>query len=216
MLGKWNVSGNNWRLSQKVIDKVKPDSPLKNKIEVSQKKLQIQITKLESIHEKLQRKHDYVFTKIVSAQKSRNNGYARAYAIELNEIRKMKNMVGGAKLAMEQVQIRLNTVSELGDVIVTLSPCMSIIKGLTASLGGMMPEANTYMQDLSKMLGDVVAGASVNGGDLLIARDQENSDTVAILEEAHKIIEGQTKANIPDVPLTGSQILTQKKETAII
>ena len=68
----------------------------------------------------------------------------------------MNNMVSNAKLSMEQINIRLNTVSELGDVVVTLSPCMSVIKGLGVSLGGIMPQANSSMQDLSKILGDCV------------------------------------------------------------
>ncbi len=84
-------------------------------------------------------KNDQVFQKIVAAQKENNHAYAKAYAVELQEIRKMNNMVSNAKLSMEQIQIRLNTVSELGDVIVTLSPCMSVIKGLGISLGGIMP-----------------------------------------------------------------------------
>ena len=77
-------------------------------------------------------------------------------ANELAEIRKQQNMVSNAKLSMEQIQIRLNTVSELGDIVFTLSPCMSLIKGLSSSLGGMMPTVSESMQDLSTMLGDIV------------------------------------------------------------
>ena len=89
--------------------------------------------------------------KIVEATKTNNQAYAKMYATELAEIRKNNKTVSNAKLSMEQVQIRLNTVSELGDVVVTLSPCMSLIKGLSTSLGGMMPEVAESMQDLSSM-----------------------------------------------------------------
>ena len=180
--------------------KVRPDEPLKNKIEFAQRKLQGQITKLESINIKLQKKHDSIFEKIVNAQKTHNNGYAKAYASELAQVRKMKNMVSGAKLSMEQVQLRLSTVSELGDVVVTLSPAMSLIKGLSSSLSGIMPEANASMQDLSSVLGDVLTGSSVNETGLLDNGVSENPDTLAILEEAHSVIEGQTKVSIPEVP----------------
>ena len=180
--------------------KVRPDEPLKNKIEFAQQKLQGQITKLESINIKLQAKHDSIFEKIVNAQKTHNNGYAKAYAAELAQVRKMKNMVSGAKLSMEQVQLRLSTVSELGDVVVTLSPAMSLIKGLSSSLSGIMPEANASMQDLSSILGDVLTGSSVNESGLIDTGVSDNSDTMAILEEAHSVIEGQTKVSIPEVP----------------
>ena len=142
----WNKTDGE-SITQKVIGKVKPEEPIKNKINFAQKKLQFQISKLEGINEKLQKKHDTIFEKIVNAQRNNKTSYAQAYAGELTQVRKMKNMVSGAKLSMEQVKLRLDTVSELGDVVVTLSPCMAIIKGLSPSLSGIMPEANASMQD---------------------------------------------------------------------
>ena len=202
-------------ISQKVMGKVKPDVPLKNKIEFAQKKLQFQISKLQNINEKLQKKHDGIFEKIVKAQRSHNNSYAQAYASELVQVRKMKDMVSGAKLSMEQIQLRLNTVSELGDVVVTLSPCMSIIKGLSPSLNGIMPEANASMQDLSQLLGDVMSGSSIEGADMMNVGNHENADTMAILEEAHSVIAGQTKQSIPDIPDSLKQEIVQKKTSDV-
>ncbi|MCA9826826.1 MAG: Snf7 family protein [Nitrosopumilus sp.] len=187
-------------ISQKVMGRVRPDEPLKNKIDFAQRKLQFQISKLEVIDEKLKKKHDAIFEKIVNAQRNNRSSYAQAYAGELAQVRKMKNMVSGAKLSMEQVKLRLDTVSELGDVVVTLSPCMSIIKGLSPSLNGIMPEANASMQDLSQILGDVMAGSSMNMGDGLDVGNTTNADTLAILEEAHGVIAGRTRSTIPDVP----------------
>ncbi len=214
-LTNWSKDGNEG-LSQKVLGKIKPGIPVKNKIDFAQKKLELQIIKLSTINEKLQKKHDHVFQKIVDAQRNSNHTYAKAYAVELQEIRKMNNMVSNAKLSMEQIQIRLNTISELGDVIVTLSPCMSVIKGLGVSLGGIMPEANSSMQDLSKILGDVLSGSSMSTQENTMLSRQDNADTLAILEEAHSVIEGQTKANIPEIPSgLPEEILEERKEASI-
>jgi len=203
-------------ISQKVIGKVKPEEPLKNKIDFAQKKLQFQITKLDGINQKLQKKHDTIFEKIVNAQRNNKTGYAQAYAGELTQVRKMKNMVSGAKLSMEQVKLRLDTVSELGDVVVTLSPCMAIIKGLSPSLNGIMPEANASMQDLSQILGDVMSGSSVGVGDSMSTVPETNADTLAILEEAHSVIAGQTKSTIPDVPDSLKQQIVEKRTDVFI
>jgi len=204
-------------ISQRVMGKVRPDVPLKSRIEEAQRKLQFQISKLEGINEKLQKKHDGIFEKVVNAQKSHNNAYAQAYANELIQVRKMKNMISGAKLSMEQIQLRLNTVSELGDVVVTLSPCMSIIKGLSPSLSGIMPEATSSMQDLSQILGDVMSGSSMEGNDLMnIGNTNNNADTLAILEEAHSIIAGQTKTSIPDIPDALKQSTTQRRTSDVL
>ena len=199
---KWHALKNNEKLSQAFMGRVKPDAPLKNRLDSAQKKLQLQIIKLAEIDTKLQQKNLIIFNKIVSAKKSNNETYAKVYANELAEIRKHQNMIGNAKLSMEQIQIRLNTVSELGDVVVTLSPCMSLIKGLSSSLGGMMPTVSESMQDLSTMLGDIVTGSSITHDGTLGQIETNNSDAMSILEEAQLIVEGKTRQTMPEPPST--------------
>ena len=219
---RWDNAGKaNKSLSNKLLDTVRPTVPLKNKIDVAQKKLDIQISKLDSIHAKLQKKHDMIFERIVTAQKGHNTSYAKAYATELSQIRKMKTMVSNAKLSMEQIQLRLNTVSDLGDVVVTLSPCMSIVKGLGSSIGEIMPGANASMQDLSSVLNDVMNSSSVSGVDTSIA-DMYNTDggdvsgdANAILEEAQSMIESQTKSTIPDIPLNLPRTIKNSSQALI-
>ncbi len=220
IMGRKALISNNWNkrggqgLSGRVLGAVRPEAPLKNKIDLAQKKLQVQVAKLDSIHGKLQKKHDIIFERIVNAQRNHNNSYAKAYATELSQVRKMKTMVGNAKLSMEQIQLRLNTVSELGDVVVTLSPCMSIIKGLSSSIGGIMPEANASMQDLSSILGDVMSNSSVGNVDIGIT-ESAGSEAGAILAEAQSMIESQTKSSIPDIPAELKTQLKQKRQTMI-
>lgn len=196
---KWNTQKES--MTQRVIDKVKPDTPLKPKIDEAQKKLQLQIMKLDSISLKLKEKDNFIFKKVVEAVRTHNKAYSNAYATELHEIRKMNNMVTNAKLAMEQIQLRLNTISELGDVVVTLSPCMSIIKGLGAGLSGLMPAADSSMSDLSNILGEIMSGASVNAENTFTVVTS-NSETNQILEEAQSILEGHVRQNLPDLPPT--------------
>ena len=199
---KWNALKNNEKLSQAFMGRVKPEAPLKNRLDTAQKKLQLQITKLAEIDTKLQQKNNMIFEKIVDSKKTNNETYAKVYANELAEIRKHQKMVNNAKLSMEQIQIRLNTVSELGDVVVTLSPCMSLIKGLSTSLGGMMPSVSDSMQDLSNMLGDIVTGSSITHDGSLGQIDSTNSDAQSILEEAQSIVEGQARQSMPEPPST--------------
>jgi len=199
---KWNALKNNEKLSQAFMGRVKPEAPLKNRLDTAQKKLQLQITKLAEIDTKLQQKNNMIFEKIVDSKKTNNETYAKVYANELAEIRKHQKMVNNAKLSMEQIQIRLNTVSELGDVVVTLSPCMSLIKGLSTSLGGMMPSVSDSMQDLSNMLGDIVTGSSITHDSSLGQIESTNSDAQSILEEAQSIVEGQARQSMPEPPST--------------
>ena len=211
---KWHALKNNEKLSQAFMGRVKPDAPLKNRLDTAQKKLQLQITKLAEIDTKLQQKNNAIFEKIVSSKKANNESYAKVYANELAEIRKHQKMINNAKLSMEQIQIRLNTVSELGDVVVTLSPCMSLIKGLSTSLGGMMPTVSDSMQDLSSMLGDIVTGSSITHDGSLGQMDTMNSDATAILEEAQSIVSENTRQSMPDPPsaTTIDSILQEREQ----
>jgi len=213
-LNKWkDTVKNNEKLTSAFMGKVKPEAPLKNRLEVAQKKLQLQITKLDEIDTKLNQKNNAIFEKIVEAKKSNNETYAKVYANELAEIRKHEKMVNNAKLSMEQIQIRLNTVSELGDVVVTLSPCMSLIKGLSSSLGGMMPTVADSMQDLSNMIGDIVTGSSITHDGSIGQVESTNSDAQSILAEAQSIVEGQARQSMPEPPSTTTiESILQERE----
>jgi len=72
------------------------------------------------------------------------------------------------------------------------------------------------MQDLSQILGDVMSGSSVGIGDSMNVSTETNADTLAILEEAHSVIAGQTKSSIPDVPDTLKQQIVEKKTDIFI
>jgi division protein CdvB (Snf7/Vps24/ESCRT-III family) len=210
----WNNIKSSMNLSQKVLDRVKPETSLKNRLTFAQKKLQLQITRLDETHKKLQQNHDRVFQKIVYAQKTGNESRAKAYALEVKEIRKVRNVVGEAKLAMEQIQLRLNTVSELGDVVVTLSPCMSLIKGLSPSISGFLPEMNTTMNDLSSLFDGMISDSSLKT-DSVFETNQDSPDAKAILEEVHAVIEGETKNSIPEPPSNTTDNILREKEFII-
>jgi division protein CdvB (Snf7/Vps24/ESCRT-III family) len=210
----WREVKNSIKLSQKFLEKVKPESALKNKINGAGKKMEDQILRLEQTHDKLKKNHNIVFKKIVEAKLARNESRARAYAIELQEIRKIKNQIAGAKLAMEQIKLRLSTVSELGDIVVTLSPCMSLIKGLAPSISTLMPQMNTSIQDLSSMFNDILTDSSISS-EPITPTYQGDTDTETILQEVHDVIEGKTRTAMPEPPTTSLQHFTKEKESMI-
>ena len=213
--------GKNWRgvknsinLSERFLSKVKPETALKSKIEDAGKKMEQQILRLEQAHNKLKQNHEHIFKKIVEAKLTRNESKARAYAAELSEIRKVKDRIGGAKLAMEQIKLRLNTVSELGDIVVTLSPCMSLIKGLAPSISALMPQMHSSMENLTTTLGDMIADSSLTD-ESMTPTYEGNEETDAILKEAHDVLEGRTLSSIPEPPTTLSENFSKENESMI-
>ena len=210
----WRGVKNSINLSQKFLDKIKPEAALKNRIIDAEKKMECQILRLSQVQNKLKQNNDHIFKKIVEAKLARNESRARTYAIELQEIRKVKNKIAGAKLAMEQIKLRLGTVSELGDIVITLSPCMSLIKGLAPSISGLIPQMNATMQDLPNMLEDLLTDSSLSPEQMMPSY-QGNADTDAILQEAHNVLEGRTITTIPEPPTTPLKNFSNEKESMI-
>ena len=210
----WREVKNGINLSQRFLDKIKPQTALKNRINDAEKQMGYQISRLSQVHDKLKQNHDQIFKKIVDAQLTRNESRARTFAIELQEIRKIKNKISEAKLAMEQIKLRLGTVSELGDIVVTLSPCMSLIKGLTPSISGLLPQINESLHDLPNMFEDLLADSSLPT-ESIMQPYEGNADTEAILNEAQHALEGRTRTTIPEAPVTTIENLSNKKETMI-
>ena len=204
----WHGVKNSINISQKFLNKIKPETALKNRIGDAEKKLECQTLRLTQVHNKLQQNHDQIFKKIVDELR------AKTYALELQEIKKVKNKIAGAKLAMEQIKLRLGTVSELGDIIVTLSPCMSLIKGLAPSISGLFPQINASMQDLPNMLQDLLTDSSLSA-EPIIPSYQGNADTEAILQDAQNVLEGRIRTTMPEPPTASSENFSKEKEAMI-
>jgi division protein CdvB (Snf7/Vps24/ESCRT-III family) len=202
---KW-VKPQGETLGNKLLEGLKPQVPLKPRIEEAQRKLQMQISKLDSISSRINEKDQVIFKRVVLAMQSHDAQHARILSGELAQIRKMGKMIGSAKLALEQIQLRLNTITELGDVVVTLSPAMSVIKGLQSGLSGMMPEADQSFAQISDLLGNIMTDSGqIPAGEIGMPTNF-NEDTAKIMEEASSIVEMNMKSKFPDLPsTTGSQ-----------
>ncbi|MGE0242772.1 MAG: Snf7 family protein [Nitrososphaeraceae archaeon] len=201
-------------LENKFLENIKPSTPLKPKIEEAQKKLHLQISKLDGISNKMQEKDHLIFKRIVYAMQNHDSQYAKVLSNELSQIRKMSKMVNSAKLAMEQIQLRLNTITELGDVVVTLSPAMSVIKGIQGGLTSMMPEADQSLGQISDLLSTIMNDSSQIPNSEIPGTAMISEDSMKILDEASMIVEQSMKDKFPDLP-SSSEIDSERTETSI-
>jgi division protein CdvB (Snf7/Vps24/ESCRT-III family) len=184
----------------KILENIKPQPPLKPKIEEAQKKLQLQISKLDNLSIKMDNKDQLIFKRVVQAVQNHEIQYAKVLSAELAQIRKMSKMVNSAKLALEQIHLRLNTITELGDVVVTLSPAMSVIKSIQNGLTSMMPEADHSLSQISDLLGGILADSAQIPAAEINNSKAMSEDSIKIIEEATAIVEQSMKEKFPDLP----------------
>jgi division protein CdvB (Snf7/Vps24/ESCRT-III family) len=200
---KWNNNAQSESIRDKLREVTQSQTPLKPRIEEAQRKLQIQISKLDAISSKMQEKDKVIFNRIVNAMQNHDSHYAKVLSGELSQIRRTNKMVNSAKLAFEQIQLRLNTMTELGDVVVTLSPAMSVIKGIQSGLKTMLPEADQSFGQISELLGGIMSGSSQIPTAEIGSRDLTFSEeAIKIMEEASAIVEEDTRDKFPDLPLS--------------
>jgi division protein CdvB (Snf7/Vps24/ESCRT-III family) len=200
---KWTKPQNEINnVGMKLLENIKPPSPLKPRIEEAQKRLHSQISKLENMSMKMEEKDQVIFKRVISAMQSHDSQYAKILSNELSQIRKMNKMITSAKLALEQIQLRLNTITELGDVIVTLSPAMSVIKNIQGGLTSMMPEAGQSFGKITDILNGIMneSGQIPQTAEITGNTNSISEDAMKIIEEASAIVEQSMKDKFPDLP----------------
>jgi division protein CdvB (Snf7/Vps24/ESCRT-III family) len=179
--------------------------PLKPRIEEAQKKLQIQIARLDRISSKMQEKDKIVFDRIVKAMQNHDSHYGKLLSGELSQIRKMIKTIDSAKTAFEQILLRLSTMTELGDVVVTLNPAMNAIKGIQGGLSSMLPQADQSFGQISNLLGNIMADSTQTTtmtGALDSSSIRLDEEAMDILQEATSKVEEDTRDKFPDLPLS--------------
>src|ERR687884_390606 len=199
-------------VGHKLLEGIKPQAPLKPRIEEAQKKLQMQIARLDGIAARMQEKDKIIFKRVVLAMQSHDSSHARVLSGELSQIRKMNKMVTSAKLALEQIQLRLNTMTELGDVVVTLSPAMSVIKGIQGGLSSMMPQADQSFGQISELLGNIMTDSGQIPNTEIAGFSGISEDTAQIMEEASAVVEMSMKNKFPDLPPTAANVSAKNLE----
>lgn len=205
---KWNKTQPE-NMAVKILESIKSQPPLKPRIEEAQKKLELQISKLDGISTKIVEKDQLIFKRIVHSIQNHDAQYAKLLSNELSQIRKMSKMVDSAKLALEQIQLRLNTITELGDVVVTLTPAMSVIKNIQGGLSSMVPEADQSLSQISDLMGGILSDSAqipkheVDNGRVL------SEESTSIIEEATTLVEQSMKEKFPDL----SSIRIDEKST---
>jgi division protein CdvB (Snf7/Vps24/ESCRT-III family) len=70
---------------------------------------------------------------------------AEVFANELAEIRKMEKVIMQARLALEQIVLRLRKVSEIGDIVTTICPAVNVLTAVKNGMANIFPEAEKIL-----------------------------------------------------------------------
>jgi len=187
-------------ITERINGAIKSKGPLKPRIQTAIQRLQKQIGKLDSMLSKLKERDEKIFQRIVIATQQHDTQSTKVLSNELVEIRKVTKILGNARMALEQIELRLTTAHDLGDTVVTIMPTIGLMKNLKSSLTKFMPGADQEINKMAEMLGGLMTESF--SGDATFGIDEStNSESEKILQEAAAVAESSVDGKFPNTPI---------------
>ena len=196
---RWNEKKEKRSFGELIREAVRPPSPVKPRLDMAVRRIELQIQKLDQANERFNERDKSIFARIVDAYSKHDIARAKVFASELAEIRKMEKMIMQARLALEQIVLRLRTVSELGDIITTIGPAVNVLTAVKNGMANIFPEAEKDFGQIGNLLSGIVAEAGQSTG-VSINFEAANEDAQRILTEAATIAEQRIKERLPELP----------------
>ncbi len=196
---KWETKRDDQPFTNRVKEAVKPPGPLKPRLDFAVRRIELQTQKLDQATERFGQRDKTIFARIVDAYTKHDTSRANVFANELAEVRKMEKLIINARLALEQIVLRLRTVSELGDVVSTLGPAVGVLRSVRAGLVSVFPEAENELGEIGNMLSGIMMEAG-SGSGMTLNFDSVNEDAGKILNEAATVAEQRIKDKFPELP----------------
>ena len=188
--------------SERIRESVRVQKPLKPRIDSSKNKIYLQNQKLDSSLEKLKRREKSLFDQIVTNVQKHDMLQGKMLSSELVEVKKTIKMVSQFKMALEQVHFRLESTSDIGDVMNTVAPAMGALSRVKSGMSHVMPEMDIELGEINGAFNDIVMNVGEIGS-TSFTFSSGGEDTDKILAEANAIAEQRISDNFPDIPVGG-------------
>ena len=195
---KWDKK-DRFAFGKKISKRFRNPTLSKKKLEEAVRSIQTQIVSLDNLLLRLRERDKHIFSAVTRCIKLRNKEKASIYANELTQIRKLIKQVIFAKLALERICTRINTITDAGDVAAALAPALSAVRSVQDVIREVVPQAEEGFTEISTLLNSILVDMSVKEGFQLDVK-AANADAEQIIEEATKVAEEELRAKFPEVP----------------
>ncbi len=195
----WKRSEEGGSFGRRTREAVRGPQPIRPQIQKASTQLQSEVKKLDSALARLNQKESSIFRKTVQSVQAHDEESSKAFSNELSEVRKMKKIVTQSRVALQQISVRLQTVTEMGDFASTVAQAVGVVRTVRRALGEAVPDAQDTLGELgaqlNTMLVDVGQITETN-----FSLGESNEDAQKILAEATAIAEKRVNQTFPDIP----------------
>ena len=196
---RWDQTEPSEPLNTRVKGAFHQQQSLRPRLQLAISRIEGQAQKLEQTSQRLAERDKAIFAKIVEAYQKHDVQHANVFSGELAEIRKTEKTVMHARLALDQIALRLRTVTELGDMVGAIAPIVGVLGSIRGAIVGVLPDAGRELEQIGTMLNGIIMDAGQSSG-LTLNFGEANEDAKGILAEAATVVEQRMKDKFPDLP----------------
>jgi division protein CdvB (Snf7/Vps24/ESCRT-III family) len=190
--------------SEKIKENLRTQQPLKPRIEFAKNKIQTQNHKLNNILENLRGKEKTLFNQVVLNLQKHDAQQVKMMSNELAQIKRTTKMISQVKMSVEQIQLRLESTIDIGDVMTSIGPAVEALTRVRSGMSGVMSEVDTELVEVDRSFSDIIMNVGSIDNNASFTFDAGGEDVDRILVEASAVAEQRMNENFPDVPVESS------------
>jgi len=201
------------RKQEKPIEPIKVQVDPRARLQEISIKLRILIEKLERSEAALEDKNKQLFEKVVKAEAAKEKERAAVYANEIVQIRKIAKTIWIGITALEKVTLRLDTVKsaiEAKDILT--SPELGVLRPLSETLRGVMPEVSLELSKINENLEEVTMSFGTMDHYEYVTEERDE-EVQGILRQASEVAVQRMKNVFPVPDLSTLEKESEKEQT---
>jgi division protein CdvB (Snf7/Vps24/ESCRT-III family) len=164
--------------------------------------LRIQQSKLEQATFRLKERDRILFRTCVTSLKNNNKERAAIFANEIAEIRRLIKFLYNVELAIERVILRLETIKELGDIVIDLKPALKLLQGVSQELFEVLPDVSTELEKVNEAISETLYSTKITADESVIPVGRKTPGGEEILKEVSSFLEQKLTEELPEPPAT--------------
>lgn len=186
----------------------KPGGPLKPRLDAVEKKIKVQIDRLEELRSLNRLKDMTIFTKLTDSLNDNNTQHLTLLSSELTRSRQLARVLLLSCVSLEKLIVKISSASDFGNLVMVLSPAMAVIKNLRSSITSYVPEMEEELGIISELLSGILVDAGQVGG-FTINFEKANEQAVQYLEEVSEVVDHKMEqefSKVPELPVIPNRL----------
>jgi division protein CdvB (Snf7/Vps24/ESCRT-III family) len=165
--------------------------------------LKTQQNKLEQASYRLKERDKVLFETCMGALKKNNKERAAVCANEIAEVRKLLKFLYNVQLAIERVVLRLETISELSEIVLDLKPALKLLQGVSQELFQVLPDVSAELNTVNTTISETLYATKVQtDADMVCPVGNKTQGGEEILKEVSTFLQQKIAETLPEPPLS--------------